>query len=295
MKKRQELKKLDMRIGDYLKLFRFKHWLKNGFVILPIFFAQQMDHNYFQAIIGFVLFSLTASAVYIFNDFLDKDLDKLNPKKVNYFAERKLSTAKGAGLMFLLVNAALIIGLQYSGWTILLTYLALNFVYSLGLKNIPYLELLFIVAGFILRIVYGSLIVGVPITNWLYAEVALLTGLIIVSKRYKELQLFNRSKVLSRKVLKFYDEGTLKLIFVLVEIALLTIYCWYCFDAGVMQRMGTNIWITIPIAVLGLIQFSRLTFLDGDIYNPIALLVKDKLIQVIIVAWIVTWGILIYG
>ena len=70
---------------DYLKLMRVKHYLKNFLIFLPLVFSGNLFNcNYlFKSFIGFVIFSLTCSIIYVINDIRDVDKDKKHDKKKN--------------------------------------------------------------------------------------------------------------------------------------------------------------------------------------------------------------------
>ena len=70
-------------IVQYLSLLRPKHWIKNAFVFLPLFFSGEIFNieKLLSCFAGLIAFSFIASAVYILNDYMEYPglrLDQLN-------------------------------------------------------------------------------------------------------------------------------------------------------------------------------------------------------------------------
>ena len=145
-----------------------------------------------------------------------------------------------------------------------------------------------------LRIHYGGITTGTKITYWLYTETFILTLLIILSKRIKELIQFQESKRLAREVIKLYNAKSLYNLFILLNVIIFFIYTFYCFDQNVINRTNEKIWITIPLVFLGLCRFTYTTLKNENHASPINNLLQDKLLMIIISLWLITWFYLIY-
>ena len=72
-----------MKIKDLIKLMRPHQYIKNLFIFLPLFFALKITDTalLMSALIAFIAFSLTASAIYTLNDYHDIKEDRQHPKK----------------------------------------------------------------------------------------------------------------------------------------------------------------------------------------------------------------------
>jgi 4-hydroxybenzoate polyprenyltransferase len=161
-------------VKQIFSLLRIKDWIKNLFVFLPAFFSGLiLEPNVFKAsCIAFLLFSLSASLIYIINDYVDRAQDKLHPlKKDRPIASGKI-TPKGAliiaGILALVIT---ILGLYSFSLLLLLPlllYIILNLGYSFGLKHIPILDVSIIAIGFILRVVFGGLATGIFVSKWAF-------------------------------------------------------------------------------------------------------------------------------
>ncbi len=191
----------------YRRLLRMEQWYKNILIFAPLLFA----HNALtatQLLVGFLGFCSISSITYITNDWLDRDKDRLHPTKKN----RPLASGKISGKQALVVAfilAAIIalcmsmLGTFYAA--ILGTYFILTTSYSLGLKNLPILDVLLICANFTLRMMAG--LSSFP-SSYQWAYFALLFGLILMfltHKRRSDIKLLGVVRASQHKpVLKYY-------------------------------------------------------------------------------------------
>ena len=157
----------------YLKLMRVKHYLKNVLVALPVIFAGVALHpvNIFKTLIAFITFSLTSSIIYIINDIRDVEKDRKHPvKKKRPIASGEVSI-KAAVILAILLFVATIAILYFSnllfnyGVLVLLVYFVLNLGYSFGLKDIPLVDITILASGFVLRALYGGLLLNIDLSK----------------------------------------------------------------------------------------------------------------------------------
>ena len=152
---------------NYLKLLRIKHWLKNGLILLPLFFGKSIFNlnKIYSVLIAFIIFSFISSIVYIINDINDIHADRNHPKKKNRpLASGKVSIKNAILVLILLMilSISLIIYLYNKTTNIFiilipLLYLILNILYSTKLKHIPIIDVAILVSGFVLRVYYGGI------------------------------------------------------------------------------------------------------------------------------------------
>ncbi|MBN1654457.1 MAG: UbiA prenyltransferase family protein [Deltaproteobacteria bacterium] len=162
-----------MIIGDYIELSRPKHWVKNGFVFMPVPFAlaagAHLDPLAFA--LGLISFCIGTSAVYSFNDAKDAERDRAHDTKRNRPVASGRISKRGAYLWALFLAAiGVILALETGriGTLIILSvYLCVNLFYSFGGKNVPLLDVFLLSAGFILRVLLGCVLLGVQASNWL--------------------------------------------------------------------------------------------------------------------------------
>jgi len=266
----------------YLKLIRVTHWLKNALIFLPLFFSGNLfdTKKIVLSVIAFVIFSLVASCVYIINDINDVEADRKHPVKKNRplaSGAVKIRTAICIVVLFLLITAGLITYLYTKNNSIVIiilpiVYLILNILYSTSWKHIPILDVAILVSGFVIRVIYGALTIGVELSNWLLLMVMFGAFYLVFGKRRNEIMKNGDS---SRKVLKMYNKEFLdKNMYVFLALALVSYSLW-CFDATTLERVGNNylIW-SVPIIVLIFLKYS-LDVESNSFGDPIDVVTSD--------------------
>lgn len=274
----------------WIHILRIKHWMKNLFVIVPAFFSGTIQQNWERSLVGFFAFCALASAIYIINDLKDRDFDKKNPAK-------KIILAPNNQLYIVsicLTIVSLIIGFYLESLFPLIVYFTLNILYTFKLKEIPFLEILIVSSGFLLRVIFGAEIINVPITIWLYSEVVALTIMIVLSKRIKEINFYQETGIKLRKVISNYKKTTLITSFYILAATIFFIYIIYCINPLVMYRTNLYIWTTIPLVGIGILRFVHVTIRQNKLLNPVQILFKDSLLLSTVVSWIALWTILYY-
>lgn len=161
------------------------------------------------ALIGFVSFSLIASAVYIINDVKDLEKDRIHPQKKNRpIASGRVSVPFSILICMVLIIIAVILSslfLKRMSTVFLFIYLILNIMYSCGLKNIPIIDIVILASGFVIRVLYGGYITDIEISEWLYLVIMCASLFMGLGKRRNEL----RQSKGTRAVLKYYTESFL--------------------------------------------------------------------------------------
>jgi len=182
----------------YLKLMRPSHYIKNFLIFLPIVFSAKLFEQWQNLVVlagGFLAFSLICSCVYIVNDVIDAPKDRLHSRKKHRpIASGAVSVKAAFGLFgVLLMIACLVAFWLIFGWNsqpeILLwlgVYLILNVLYSLCLKNYPIIDVAILASGFLLRLLYGSALTGIAVSNWLYLTVIAMSFYLGLGKRRNE-------------------------------------------------------------------------------------------------------------
>lgn len=260
---------------------RVHHYLKNGLIFLPVIFSGQLfQFEILQKTIwGFLAFSLSASAIYIFNDIHDFESDRKHEvKSKRPIASGDVSIRAAMFLAFSLLVLAALLNYQASGqsllaWIFIITYIILNVFYSLGLKNVPLLDVAILVTGYLLRVLYGAEITAIAISKWLYLTVISMSFYLGFGKRRNEM--IKQSDNL-RKVLQHYNHSFLdKNMYVFLGLTI-AFYALWCVDSATITMHSTeNIIWTVPLVMLICMKYSldveRAS--DGD---PVDVLLGDK-------------------
>jgi len=285
-------------ILNFLSLIRIKHWLKNGFVFLPAFFAAQAELMYSTNLI-FVFFSfcLASSSIYVFNDILDVESDRIHPLKkqrplANGFYSIKFAWFLFSGLALLFLLSLLII----SNATIyILMYFGLNIMYSLRLKNIAILDVASISLGFVLRVLAGGFSVGVYVSHWMIIMVFLLTISIAFAKRRDDL-VIDIDKGQLRKSFSGYNLAFLDIATTVSMTITLVAYILYSVSGEVIQRIGSDkLYISSFFVFLGIMRYLQIMIIDRKSGSPIEVLWKDRFLQIVVILWVLVISLIIYG
>lgn len=158
----------------YIKAIRVHQWLKNLLVFVPLGLSHQIRSWPLLAdtALGFLAFSMVASAGYVLNDLLDLEADRKHPSK------RKRPFASGAIPIYvgfciigaLILGAALISAvLPADGSLMLAGYLIATVLYSAYLKTKLAVDVVTLALFYTVRILYGGLITGTNISIWTLA------------------------------------------------------------------------------------------------------------------------------
>lgn len=289
------------KLFPFFKLLRPHQWLKNGFVFVGIFFAHQWQNLVLLKQVGLIAiaFCLLSSSMYIVNDICDVAADKQHPLKKN----RPLA----AGIIHLLPAIILAIVLAIVGCllgllvnkvvlVILFTYVGLNFAYSFWLKKQIILDVFIIAAGFLLRVLSGTIGVGIPPSSWLLLCSFMLTLFLGFCKRRSEQQLFTmQDHYHTATLLHAYKPALLdKLLSITATSALLS-YTFYCLQQDTLYYGDDHYFIyTVPLVMYGIFRYLYLLENKTHIGLDIAIdLLKDFQLLVVVLGWILS--ILILG
>lgn len=283
-----------MTARDVVQLLRPHHWVKNGFVLAGLLFGHAWDApGYVAAALAATLaFCLAASAVYAFNDALDAERDRGHPDKNGRpVARGAVSAAAALGIAALLAAAALGIA-AWSGWRVAATagaYLALNAAYSLGLKDIPVLDVFAIAAGFMLRLLAGTWGIGIEPSRWLLACGFLLTLFLGFAKRRAELERLAHDASQHRAVLESYSLAFLDNAVLACVVGMVVTYALYTVSAETVALHGTEqlIW-TLPWVLLGSFRYLFRLHYRGGGGDPTLELLRDPLLAASALAWVAT-------
>lgn len=284
---------------NYLKLLRIKHWLKNGLVLLPLFFGKSIFNlnKIYSVLIAFIIFSFISSIVYIINDINDIEADRNHPKKKNRpLASGKVSIKNAILVLILLMilSISLIIYLYNKTTNIFiilipLLYLILNILYSTKLKHIPIIDVAILVSGFVLRVYYGGIASNIEISSWLYLMIMFGSFYLGFGKRRNEMKHNN-----TRKVLKYYNKEFLdKNMYVSLGLSIISYSLW-CVDPLTKLNISSNYLIlTIPLVMMIFQKYSLIIEGDSD-GDPIEVMLNDKLLILLIITYVIIMLFIIY-
>ncbi len=281
---------------------RCHQWLKNLFVFAAPVFGQQLliAEKFLIVCIAFIAMCMASSAAYLFNDLKDLEYDRVHPKK----RERPLASGRlraRTAIVALIALAALSLLLAFSfmpmaaGIT-LLSYLILNILYSLWIKYIVILDVMFIASCFVLRILLGAFAISVAPSYWLLLctiNVALFLGF---AKRRAELVTLEDDATNHRRVMEHYSLAFVDQMIAIVTGATLVCYILYTVDARTVQVFGTHMLVlTVPFVMYGLFRYLYLLYQRQEGGSPTEAILLDKAFLLNITLWGVLCVTIIYG
>ena len=276
-------------------MLRPTNWIKNGFIAFPLVFSHNLfnQEKFSATLISIMAFSLLSSTVYIINDLIDKEADKLHERK----SKRPIASGEisnftallSASFLGLLAFSIIFFFNNVTTVFIFILYFVLNLMYCFWLKRINLIESFVIPFNFILRILVGCYSILVVPSSWILAVTFFVSLFLTFIKRKSELQVVDFDSNKHREVLSSYTAELLNIyIFMCATITVVT-YMLYTLESPSLNTVSSNrLFYTTPLVLLGLLRFLQLSFngtyaKEGD---PTVLIFKDRFLQSIVSAWI---------
>jgi len=292
---------MDNTFVHILSSMRIQQWIKNFFIFAALIFSGNLFilKDFLLTTAGFILFSLLASGVYIFNDIIDIEHDRNHPLKSHRpLPSGKLSKSialiSSLVLILLSITVSFILKTQFA--VILLIYLIINVWYSYHLKNVVILDVMTIAAGFVLRVVSGAVIIDVPTSEWLIICTILLSLFLGFSKRRHELLILENSANSHRSVLQDYSPYFLDQMIGIVTATTVMSYALYTISEETIRKFGTkNLIYTVPFVLYGIFRYLYLVHKKEKGGNPTKLMLTDIPLLLNVILWIIVAIIIIYG
>ncbi|TKJ37146.1 MAG: decaprenyl-phosphate phosphoribosyltransferase [Planctomycetes bacterium B3_Pla] len=283
-----------------LQIMRPRHWIKNIFLFAALVFGQKLavPSALGRAIGGFFCFSLAASAVYIFNDIIDRKTDSAHPEKCKRPIAAGAISVSTATVMSIGCAVPAIIGsfvlARYFG-IVILTYIVLMILYSLGLKRMMILDCVVISIGFCLRAIAGAVVVGVFISPWLIICTFALCLFLAFSKRRSEIAMLGEDSESFRQTLAGYSPELLAHMVDVTSGLAIVCFLLYAMDERTVARFGTvNLVYTTPLVLYCVFRLSAL-IQKGKFSGPVQLILADLPFQIGFVLWVLSCIAIIYA
>lgn len=271
------------------------------FVFAALVFAEELTNPslVWLALKALVAFCLVSSSVYVFNDLADMAKDRHHPeKKHRPLASGKLSVrlAMVGGLVCL--GMGIIGGLVFINSAfvmVLLAYLIVNILYSLGLKRVVIVDLLLVAVGFVLRAIAGALAISVAISPWLLSATFFLALFLILGKRRHELLNLGDDGAKHRSVLGDYSQTMLDAMLLMVTTTTIVMYSLYTMAPQTIEHFNTNLLIyTVIFVVYGIFRAFYLIYQKNQGGAPTEMLLTDRPLQLNLLLWLIIVLAIIY-
>lgn len=283
-------------------LARPKQMAKNLLVFAAPGAAGVLDTpgRFVEAVVAFVCFCLAAAGTYYINDARDVAADRLHPKKRRRpvaagVVPVKLAFALGGVLLVAAIGLSLPVNLKLTATVA--AYVALTTLYSSILKSIAVVDLVAIASGFVLRAVAGAAATGVPISNWFFIVTVFGSLFIVSGKRGAEAAEMGEDAAEFRSVLATYTTSYTAYLRSVTSSAMLIGYCIWAVERAESVGLSTSEhpWFQISILpfLMGVFRYA-LVLDQGRGSAPEEILLNDRYLQLIGLAWVVVFGIGVY-
>ncbi len=283
-----------------VKTLRPRQWIKNLFVAVPLMFGQRLtDPTSLLVTAGAVaLFCLISGCVYILNDLVDLEKDRAHPKKrMRPLASGALGEVAARRFAVTVVPLCLALAYFLQPWYALALggYFTLNLAYSFRLKQIAYVDVMSIAAGFILRVLAGAFALEVEASPWLLACTGLLAMFLGFGKRAHELAA-GEAATRQRSALAGYNLPALRVILYVLAVITLAVYTAYTLSDHVLALFDSNrlVW-TVGFGALGIWRFIHLATTRHDAESPTEEMLRDPLFMINFFAWLALLAAILYG
>lgn len=290
---------------EIIRLIRPWQWVKNLFVFLPMFFAGQMGEvgHWGVSMVAFLSICLVASSIYCLNDIVDIDENRRHPRKrFRPVAKGTVSIKQAAVISGLLVLCGLAVPVVGFPWqlalkvgAIVMAYSLMNIAYCLGLKHIAIVDVFCIGIGFVLRIFIGGVACGIWISPWLVCLTFLLTLFLAFAKRRDDILMQSQKGIKVRDNVVSYNVPFMNQTLGLLGAITVVCYILYTVQPDVEARLDTHwVYLTSVFVLAGILRYLQIAIVDGKSGDPTSILLKDRFVQGCILAWGISYLIIIY-
>jgi 4-hydroxybenzoate polyprenyltransferase len=276
---------------QYIRIIRPEQWVKNLFLFAGLIFSRHFIYfnDVLRSVLGFLVFCILSGAIYVINDIFDRDLDRQHPIKRNRpVASGAISVKLGIvyGIILMIIGLILAYFIDKIFFLTAILYVMLMLFYSMGIKQVVILDILFVAAGFVIRVVAGAAIIRVDISSWLLLCTLFLSLFLVVAKRRSELVNVGES---SRGSLQEYSPALLDMFMAIVTTATIVSYALYTLDTQTIQKFGTrNMIFTVPYVVYGIFRYLFLVYQNQRGESPESIIIQDKPLIINLLLWIIT-------
>ena len=287
-------------IRALIRSARPRQWTKSLAVFLPLFFsvneAWTLDEPQTalelgaRAIGAAVVFCLVSSAIYLINDLADRERDRAHPAKRNRpiasgALSPQLASVSAVILALAGLASAFALGLQLG--IVITIYILVQAAYSARLKNVALLDVFSVASGFVLRVLGGAVVIGVPISPWLYICAGLGSLFIALAKRRSELARAGDAAGDQRGILGAYTVGMLDQMIGIVATSAVVSYALYTFTADNLPD-NHAMTLTLPFVLYGVFRYIYLVHTRDIAESPEEILIGDLPMILAVILWLAT-------
>ena len=289
-------------VTGLVKAVRPRQWVKNVLVFAAPVAALGDDRYAYdyrevlvRVLLAFAVFSLAASAVYLINDARDVEADRAHPTK----RYRPIAAGVVPEWLAYALAVTLIAGSLAVSWLVtpnlalvMAIYVGIQLAYCFGLKHQPVIDICIVSSGFLIRAIAGGVAADVPLSQWFLLMMAFGSLFMAAGKRYAELQLAERTGAKIRKSLESYTSSYLRFVWTLSATALVLCYGLWAFER---DGTGGTSWFVVSMIPFTIAILRYAVDVDGGLAGePEEIALKDRVLQLLAVAWIGTLGAAVF-
>ena len=282
----------------YLKEMRVHHYIKNLLVFVPLICSGQIldPDKLLPSFYAFLSFCFISSAVYFINDIRDAEKDRNHPTKCNRpIAAGQISVRSAVIFTVVLILLAVLFNclcFHPLSTALLAVYFLLNLGYSLGLKNIPLLDVTILAAGYLIRAMYGSVVTGIEMSDWLYLVIISAAFYLGLGKRRNEHK--KQGSEDTREVIRKYSFSFLDSNMYICMALVVVFYALWTMDAKTIEAYhGSRMVWTVPVVMLIFMKYSMTVEGNSD-GDPVEVLIHDKVLIGLCVLYLLLMVALLY-
>lgn len=292
-----------MNVKDIARVIRPQQWIKNVFVLVPLFFGGSLldTTDIIAAVTAAMAFCFISSSIYCLNDIIDVEDDRRHPTKCHRpIAAGKISVAQAYVMMALMValsfgSVALLGGYALGVGVVVGLYLLMNVAYCLVLKRYAILDVCTIAFGFVLRLFAGGIATGIGLSNWIVLMTFLLTLFLSLAKRRDDVLKMNQTGHAPRKNTSRYNLDFINQAITITATVTLVCYVMYTVSPEVEQRIGTRyLYLTTVFVIIGILRYLQLTLVDNKSGDPTKAMLHDRVLQAVVLLWFLAFLLIIY-
>lgn len=311
-------------LKSLIRLIRPSQWIKNLFVFAPVLFGGALldTRALLAGLVAFLAFCFAASSIYCFNDIHDVADDRRHPEKCQRpIASGAISVAQAYGVMAVMIALGVAVtfllpligpivptdGLaidmptvpEWGGVSatlfVVVFYWLLNLAYCVKLKQYAIIDVCIVAFGFVLRMLAGGEAAGIELSHWIVLMAFLITLFMGFAKRRDDVLQMEQTGEAPRKNTVRYNATFMDQALTITASVTLVCYIMYTVSPEVMDRFQTNkLYLTSIFVLVGLLRYMQVAVVDKRSGNPTKVVLHDRFIQFDVLAWIVTFILIIY-
>ena len=278
-----------------ISLIRVRQWYKNLLIFLPLIFTGLLFDrpSFINTLIGFFALSFLSSVNYVINDIMDVKKDRTHPeKRMRPIASGKIPVPLATLIALILLIASILIALSFSPYFLvsLGALFFLTLIYSFGLKNEPFVDILLISFNFVLRAISGTFVINTAfISPWLILCPFFLALFLAVGKRESDLLFLGKKAQKHKPVLKFYTPQITNALLIITTTATIMSYAAYAFQSNTGKLV-----FTLPFAIYVILRYMYHIYEGSEISRNTELIVKDWRLLTGAILWVVSTLAILY-